>query len=406
MNHVVNDDQVGGLACLQAADPVVDAQQLGGVQGCHADGVAQAVAGVGHQIADAVVQGHAAACQLALIVVVQVGTVPDAQLFVVLVVGAAGHGVGNQADLFITLGADDHLDQIGRYVNADLVADHFGIHLRIVQAVFIAACTGGALRTAFGAACVGDVGADLDAVMGKCGDLVKSCPGVAMGEDGVGGMFLGISHEFFNVFPVGIDGPDANHVANAFNELGVFLGLDGATPLQFILEAAGEVHKGTFHVQAVHDLACAGLGGFADLFCAFQHGIHVQIVVEGGQNGGLAVLQEIFRAIGGVLSEQPVTAAVIVNVDETGCGVQTLCIIDLCAFRNGHVLGPAYLHDFIAFISQCAIPDDAVFHDQFGVDDCFHWSSPFEVEWLQRGKRQRAAALHGAMERGGASGLN
>ena len=80
---------------------------------------------------------------------------------------------------------------------------------------------------------------------------------------------------------------------------------------------------------------------------------------------------EGFGGLQRVLIKPPPGTAVVMDIDQARGRVQPLRIINFGVFGDGHIFCPATLHDFIIFIGQSTIPDDAVLHDQFGVDNGF-----------------------------------
>ena len=68
--------------------------------------------------------------------------------------------------------------------------------------------------------------------------------------------------------------------------------------------------------------------------------------------------------------------AVGVDIDEPGCCVQAARIDDIRTIRDGYRIRLAHLRDPIALPRDGTVPDNAVFQDEFCVDNCFHENSP------------------------------
>lgn len=60
------------------------------------------------------------------------------------------------------------------------------------------------------------------------------------------------------------------------------------------------------------------------------------------------------------------------DIDESGGCVQTARIDHIRAVRDDHRIRLSHLRDPIAFPCDGTVPDNAVFQDEFCVDNCFH----------------------------------
>ena len=200
--------------------------------------------------------------------------------------------------------------------------------------------------------------------------------GVSHGKNGLGIPFADIRHKSFNALPGGIDGPDAGQIAHFLQKRSVFLPTDLAAPQNVLLITALPVHVRPFHIQTVQNPADAGLGCFPHPAGPRHHLFQIQIAVKGRQNRGFAVADEMLRALRGFLTKQMLRGAVGMDIDESGGCVQTARIDHIRAVRDDHRIRLSHLRDPIAFPCDGTVPDNAVFQDQFCIDNCFHGNGP------------------------------
>ena len=93
----------------------------------------------------------------------------------------------------------------------------------------------------------------------------------------------------------------------------------------------------------------------------------------------LAMAEEKIRASCGVFMEQKIRAAMIVNIHQSRCSVETFRIDNFCIGRNSNFVSTAKFYNSIPIKGNRTIPNNAIFQNKFGIDNCVHIFPPYDL---------------------------
>ena len=282
--------------------------------------MAQAVAGVRHEIPARAVQRQMTAGQMPLIVIIEIRAPGDPVGLVILIIAVGRHGVGDQDDLLHALRPHDHLQHVRVDVDPRLVADELRVHIRIIQRIFVTACADGPLRKARRLAGIAVVRLYLHAAAAHPAALRGGRVRMAQREDCVRIRPAHVLHEPFDPRSGRVDRPDARKAAHRVDQRPVFLRPDLPAPEDRVLVAALAAHIRPFHIQAAEVPRPLRNGGLY-VFQSLQHLLQRQIAVKGRQDRRLAVREEKVRTCARRGIKVLPDRAVVMDIDQPRRGI-------------------------------------------------------------------------------------